>query len=416
MPTIDEILNASVESTPVCVIDPDTREIKIPYEYKLFGVESDEKVTRIYFSCPRIVGDVKNPSSYTENSDDVTAYVRSSDGLIKVPLDSLAQKFLRVDGTFQPLGDSQKNMALFSLGINDIRSQVERKLDAPSVSAGKVGCVLAKTDTGTEWVQKRDPKKIEVDSLVAVQQAVRLGIAPLLFNIGDQVVCNHSTYGELVWDVIGFDCDTPTDSTYTHSMTIQLHQCIDKEFEFDAGNSNNWENSDIRRWLNSDGSAGEWWTALDSGDTEPSYASTDGFLKGLDEEFKNVIGTVTKHTKTFLRSNVTEVKDTSDKMWLLSRQELFAAESEDGPNGITYPYYKKNSQHSEFNSGNDVCREKKMVRVDSDILITNEVEWWTRTIDMSVSSFEIAVTSRGSVDQIFNATVKTYIAPACCIV
>ena len=57
MPTIDEILNAAGESTPICVIDPDTREIKIPYEYRLFGVESDAKVTRIYFSCPRIVGD-----------------------------------------------------------------------------------------------------------------------------------------------------------------------------------------------------------------------------------------------------------------------------------------------------------------------------------------------------------------------
>lgn len=57
MPTIDEILNAADESTPVCIINPDTREIKLPYEYKLFGVESDEKVNRIYFSCPRIVGD-----------------------------------------------------------------------------------------------------------------------------------------------------------------------------------------------------------------------------------------------------------------------------------------------------------------------------------------------------------------------
>ena len=358
------------------------------------------------------VGGVKNPSSYTESSDDVTAYVRSSDGLIKIPTNSLAQKFLRVDGTFQLLGDSQKDMALFSLGINDIRSQVERKLDAPSVSAGKVGCVLAKTDTGTEWVQKREPKKIEVDSLVAVQQAVRMGIAPLLFNIGDQVVCNHNTYGELVWDIIGFDCDTPTDSTYTHSMTIQLHHCIDKKFEFDAGNSNNWENSDIRRWLNSDGAAGEWWTALDSGDTEPSYASTDGFLKGLDKEFKNVIGTVTKHTKTFLRSNATEVKDTSDKMWLPSRQELFAAESEDGPNGITYPYYKKNSQHSEFNSGNDVCREKTVVSSTS----TTWGTWWTRTIDSNNSTSEFSVQIGGAVDQTFSAAGKTYIAPVCCIV
>ena len=32
------------------------------------------------------VGGVKNPSSYTESSDDVTAYVGSSDGLIKVPV------------------------------------------------------------------------------------------------------------------------------------------------------------------------------------------------------------------------------------------------------------------------------------------------------------------------------------------
>lgn len=358
------------------------------------------------------VGGVKNPSSYTESSDDVTAYVRSSDGLIKVPTNSLAQKFLRVDGTFQLLGDSQKDMVLFSLGINDIRSQVERKLDAPSVSAGKVGCVLAKTDTGTEWVQKREHKKIEVDRLVAVQQAVRMGIAPLLFNIGDQVVCNHNIYGELVWDIIGFDCDTPTDSTYTHSMAIQLRNCIDKKFEFDAGNSNNWKNSDIRRWLNSDGAAGEWWTSLDSGDAEPSYASTDGFLKGLDNEFKNVIGTVTKHTKTFLRNNVTEVNDTPDKMWLPSRQELFAADSDDGPSGITYPYYKKNSQHSEFNSGNDVCREKTVVSGTS----TTWVNWWTRTIDSNDSTLEFSVNISGAVDQTFSAVGKYYIAPVCCIV
>ena len=45
------------EETPVCIIDPETRTITVPTEYQLFGVEGDKKVERIYFQCPKIVGD-----------------------------------------------------------------------------------------------------------------------------------------------------------------------------------------------------------------------------------------------------------------------------------------------------------------------------------------------------------------------
>lgn len=37
-------------------IDPTTRVINIPSDF-LLGVESDEKVNRVYFTCPKIVGD-----------------------------------------------------------------------------------------------------------------------------------------------------------------------------------------------------------------------------------------------------------------------------------------------------------------------------------------------------------------------
>lgn len=40
-----------------CIIDPETRTISIPTTYRLLGVESDEKVERLYFQCPKIVGD-----------------------------------------------------------------------------------------------------------------------------------------------------------------------------------------------------------------------------------------------------------------------------------------------------------------------------------------------------------------------
>ena len=52
-----EIMPLSVESLDKCVIDPESREIVIPETYQILGVESDEKVERIEFECPKIVGD-----------------------------------------------------------------------------------------------------------------------------------------------------------------------------------------------------------------------------------------------------------------------------------------------------------------------------------------------------------------------
>ena len=56
MPTVDELLNNTIESQ-VCTIDPDTRVINVPACYKEFGVEADEKVNRVRFQCPKIVCD-----------------------------------------------------------------------------------------------------------------------------------------------------------------------------------------------------------------------------------------------------------------------------------------------------------------------------------------------------------------------
>ena len=55
MPTLDELLNASNE-VATCTVNPDTREIIVPEKYKILGVFSDEKVTKILFTCPKVVG------------------------------------------------------------------------------------------------------------------------------------------------------------------------------------------------------------------------------------------------------------------------------------------------------------------------------------------------------------------------
>ena len=64
MPTVDELLNASNEVT-TCTINPDTREIIVPEKYKILGVFSDEKVTKIPFTCPRVVGNNVDLTEYT---------------------------------------------------------------------------------------------------------------------------------------------------------------------------------------------------------------------------------------------------------------------------------------------------------------------------------------------------------------
>lgn len=80
-------------------------------------------------------------------------------------------------------------------------------------------------------------KKVFYDtpaSWADVQKIVRSGEASTVFSIGDQFVSHHATYGDLVWDVIGFDHDTPADHKYTHSMTLQLHDVLETDMYYDA--------------------------------------------------------------------------------------------------------------------------------------------------------------------------------------
>lgn len=66
-----------------------------------------------------------------------------------------------------------------------------------------------------------------------VQALVRSGLASKVFSIGDQLVCKKGETN-LVWDVIGIDHDKPTDKQFTHSMTLQLHDCLSATMQYDA--------------------------------------------------------------------------------------------------------------------------------------------------------------------------------------
>ena len=96
--------------------------------------------------------------------------------------------------------------------------------------------------------------------------------------------------------------------------------------------SNNWDESNIRQWLNSDAASG-WWTpktALDR--LSSTYTSLEGFLNGINAEFAAALGAVDVVTR---KNNVFESDSdygaktytTRDKIFLLSNDEVgFAVE------------------------------------------------------------------------------------------
>lgn len=297
-----------------------------------------------------------------------------------------------------------------------------------------------------------------------VQTLVRSGLASKVFHIGDQLVCNKGDV-KLVWDIIGIDHDVPADKQFTHSMTLQLHDCLASmqydgtealfycETELAAGTyhftllsgydttygggktyqftltqpvpaggqimfpwgyntqaastkvstyasrtataaiesvsvvegtegtslgtadgnttnmnhthrirygSNNWVESAMRQWINSDKAAGSVWTPQTKFDRPPSWAaSTDGFLNGIDADFLEVIGETEKVT---CRNTVTDGGGsdiTTDKFFLLSRREVYAGNDVSGViEGEPYPYYSDYSDLSAAGTGNDTNRIK----------------------------------------------------------
>ena len=97
--------------------------------------------------------------------------------------------------------------------------------------------------------------------------------------------------------------------------------------------SNNWAESNIRQWLNSDAASG-WWTPKTAFDRlDSTYATLEGFVNGLDPEFLSVISPVNVTTR---KNNVYESDSdygnktytTNDKFFLLSNDEVgFSMES-----------------------------------------------------------------------------------------
>ena len=104
--------------------------------------------------------------------------------------------------------------------------------------------------------------------------------------------------------------------------------------------SNNWENSVIRQWLNSNAAAGSVWTPKTIYDRPPSWATTEaGFLNGLDADFLAVIGATTKRTALNTVNEGGGYVDLTETIFLPGRGEVGGTNEGGIDEGAPYQYY-----------------------------------------------------------------------------
>ncbi len=167
--------------------------------------------------------------------------------------------------------------------------------------------------------------------------------------------------------------------------------------------SNNYLESAIRQWLNSKDAAFEWQPQTPF-DRPSSYSGTGGFLHRLDPELAAVIGPVEKQVA---RNTVTDGGGQDvfrDKVFLLSRVEVYA-----GGEGTTigeevYPFYK--AMASSATTGEIEERIK--------YLGSSARTWWLRSPRTGTAHHVRYVHTAGQVSSSFARTAYAA-APACCI-
>lgn len=330
---------------------------------------------------------------------------------------------------------------------------------------------------------------------------------------GDEVLV-HETANKLVFDIIGIDHDTPADSQFKHSLTLQLHDLYQNiqfdsteaiyyareelpvgtyNFTLPAGydtengggktyqftlakpvpaagqimfpwayqqqasatkvstyvnanasaaietvsvqegsegtslgtadgtvsdlnhihraryGSNNWAESDLRMRLNSSAAPGGTWTRQSKFSHKPSWADTEsGFLRGVDPDFLSVLGEVTKVTALNTLTDGGGSKTSTEKIFLLSRSEVYGNFENSVDEGAAYPYYKNYSDFASKNDDNDTNRIKYQSN-------GTPYYWWLRTPYTGNASNVRGVTPTGAINS-SGADNSVGLAPACCII
>jgi len=185
-----------------------------------------------------------------------------------------------------------------------------------------------------------------------VQQISRDGKGEEFFEVGDQFMVDYNGSPRLC-DIIAINQDTPTDTLYPYSITLQFHDLLlnamldapepsNPDATRRTYGNNRYIHSGIKQWLNSSDTTFTWVSkhAYDVAPTGAPYTGS-GFLKLLDPDLVAVLGAVDKQVA---RNTITDGGGQdlfSDKVFLLSMKEIYATDEGVITGEVAYPYYSQ---------------------------------------------------------------------------
>ena len=244
-----------------------------------------------------------------------------------------------------------------------------------------------------------------------VQEIVRRGLANDYFTTGDQIMSNYGD-DQIIWEVIGIDVDTPADSQFQHSMSLQTKDCL-HDVQFDApeptnpdsnrkSNGNNrYIHSALRQWLNSDEVSFNW-QSQHQYDAKPTNTldiyDSAGFLNKLDPELTAVIGLAKKNVAKNTVTDGGGQESFTDKVFLLSQKEVDLGEEGVITGESVYPLY------------NGVANAGRIKQLNG-----SPRYWWLRSPNVGNSGSVRGVLADGALNNHL-ASLTSGVSPACVII
>jgi hypothetical protein len=108
------------------------------------------------------------------------------------------------------------------------------------------------------------------------------------------------------------------------------------------GGNHRWSQSNLRTWLNSDASAGNWFTPMNPWDRPPSYVNYPGFLYGFSSDFKNALAYSENKTLLDTISGFTNTYEiTYDKIFLPGVEQINFVPDVYDVEGEPWQYYQQ---------------------------------------------------------------------------
>lgn len=163
------------------------------------------------------------------------------------------------------------------------------------------------------------------------------------------------------WTPLELETGATIPTTYS-----SVHKCGFNQKNIAQSGYNRWSHSGIRQWLNSDSGKNMWWEPMHTGDKAPSQLpNVDGFMRGLPNDFLNVLTPVKVKT---VCNNVTDggiVDTTLDTFYLPSLEELYGIGDTAVEEGPYFEYWKRATElDAPSNANNNARISKKADSID----------------------------------------------------